>query len=334
MRWARRWCATAAGSSFRPCMAAVLSIAVVNLITPALQIRSTYPDRRARKCLPAAEWRAQTRSAAAPLDAEAVTSQVQLLLSRDLARDIIKKNRLAELPEFDPVLRGLSPAEIAAGPVRDRPRPVLADAGRARAGCLFRPLHRLRGRQIARHRRRIPVQRSGTRRKGRQFDRRRLSGAAARRAAGAGQIRRAVAVGRNRQSAQEGRGRGFTGRGFPLEIQPVRRHQQHHAVEPADGRAEHATEQRPRAEIRRRVQGAADPRDAAERPADRGFRGAEFRTDPPAGGTARHAAGAAGRAVVDAARRPSAHQGIEGATGRSRPPAPRGSQQALALVRQ
>src|SRR6202041_3813030 len=36
---------------------------------------------------------------------------VQLLLSRDLARDIIKKNRLAELPEFDPVLRGLSPVK-------------------------------------------------------------------------------------------------------------------------------------------------------------------------------------------------------------------------------
>ena len=43
------------------------------------------------------------------LDAEAVTSQVQLLLSRDLAREIIKKNKLAELPEFDPVLQGVSP---------------------------------------------------------------------------------------------------------------------------------------------------------------------------------------------------------------------------------
>ncbi|MDR3388963.1 MAG: exopolysaccharide transport family protein, partial [Rudaea sp.] len=32
-----------------------------------------------------------------------------LLLSRDLARKIIKKNKLAERPEFDPVLQGLSP---------------------------------------------------------------------------------------------------------------------------------------------------------------------------------------------------------------------------------
>src|SRR6201987_4269876 len=41
----------------------------------------------------------------------AVTSQVQLVLSRDLAREIIKTNKLAELPEFDPVLHGLSPVK-------------------------------------------------------------------------------------------------------------------------------------------------------------------------------------------------------------------------------
>ena len=45
------------------------------------------------------------------VDAEAVTSQVQLLLSRDLAREIIKKNKLAERPEFDPVLQGFSPVK-------------------------------------------------------------------------------------------------------------------------------------------------------------------------------------------------------------------------------
>jgi uncharacterized protein involved in exopolysaccharide biosynthesis/Mrp family chromosome partitioning ATPase len=38
-----------------------------------------------------------------------VTSQVQLVQSRDLAREIIKKNKLAERPEFDPVLQGFSP---------------------------------------------------------------------------------------------------------------------------------------------------------------------------------------------------------------------------------
>lgn len=42
-------------------------------------------------------------------DPEAVTSQVQLLLSRQLALEVIKKNKLAERPEFDPVLKGINP---------------------------------------------------------------------------------------------------------------------------------------------------------------------------------------------------------------------------------
>src|SRR5205807_9125745 len=40
---------------------------------------------------------------------EAVTSQVQLVLSRELAHEIIARNKLAERPEFDPVLEGVSP---------------------------------------------------------------------------------------------------------------------------------------------------------------------------------------------------------------------------------
>ena len=44
-----------------------------------------------------------------------MTSQVQLILSRDLAREVIKKLKLGERPEFDPVLRGSSPIERAAG---------------------------------------------------------------------------------------------------------------------------------------------------------------------------------------------------------------------------
>src|SRR6476661_3719085 len=35
------------------------------------------------------------------VDAEAVTSQVQLVLSRDLAREVIRKLNLEELPEFN-----------------------------------------------------------------------------------------------------------------------------------------------------------------------------------------------------------------------------------------
>jgi polysaccharide biosynthesis transport protein len=88
-------------------LAAVLSIAAVNLITPRYksEARILIDGREIVFLRPNGE-RADDRNA---LDAEAVTSQVQLLLSRDLARDIIKKNKLAELPEFDPVLRGFSP---------------------------------------------------------------------------------------------------------------------------------------------------------------------------------------------------------------------------------
>jgi polysaccharide biosynthesis transport protein len=88
-------------------LAAVLSITAVNLITPRYksEVRMLIDGRENVFLRPNGE-RNDDRNA---LDAEAVTSQVQLLQSRDLAREVIKKNRLAELPEFDPVLRGFSP---------------------------------------------------------------------------------------------------------------------------------------------------------------------------------------------------------------------------------
>jgi uncharacterized protein involved in exopolysaccharide biosynthesis len=89
-------------------LAAVLSIAAVNLVTPRYKSEARILiDGRENIFLRPNGERNDERTA--PLDPEAVTSQVQLLLSRDLARDIIKKNKLAERPEFDPVLQGLSP---------------------------------------------------------------------------------------------------------------------------------------------------------------------------------------------------------------------------------
>src|SRR5260370_1896716 len=90
-------------------LGAVLSIAAVNLVTPRYKSEARILiDGRENIFLRPNGERSEERNA---LDAEAVTSQVQLLLSRDLARDIIKKNRLAERPEFDPVLQGISPAK-------------------------------------------------------------------------------------------------------------------------------------------------------------------------------------------------------------------------------
>jgi succinoglycan biosynthesis transport protein ExoP len=88
-------------------LAAVLSISAVNLIAPRYKSEARILiDGRENIFLRPNGERNEERTA---LDPEAVTSQVQLLLSRDLAREIIKKNKLAERPEFDPLLQGISP---------------------------------------------------------------------------------------------------------------------------------------------------------------------------------------------------------------------------------
>ena len=87
--------------------ALILSAVTVNLITARYKSESRILiDGRENVFLRPNSERNEERTA---LDPEAVTSQVQLVLSRDLAREIIKKNKLAERAEFDPVLSGLSP---------------------------------------------------------------------------------------------------------------------------------------------------------------------------------------------------------------------------------
>ncbi len=49
------------------------------------------------------------------IDPEAVTSQIQLVLSRDLAREVIRREKLAEQPEFDPSVGAASPLKIILG---------------------------------------------------------------------------------------------------------------------------------------------------------------------------------------------------------------------------
>lgn len=93
-------------------LALVASLAIVNFITPRYKSEARILiDGRENVFLRPNGDRVEERQA---LDAEAVTSQVQLVLSRDLAREIIKKNKLAERPEFDPVLQGISPLKSLA----------------------------------------------------------------------------------------------------------------------------------------------------------------------------------------------------------------------------
>lgn len=117
-----------------PTLAALaLSILAVNSITPRYKSEARILiDGRENIFLRPNGERAEERTA---LDAEAVTSQVQLLLSREVARAVIKKNSLEKLPEFDPVLRGISPVRsllslfgFARDPFRMTPEERVLDA--------------------------------------------------------------------------------------------------------------------------------------------------------------------------------------------------------------
>lgn len=89
-------------------LALVGSVVAVNMVTPRFKSEARILiDGRENVFLRPNSERSEERQGA--LDPEAVTSQVQLVLSRDLAREIIRKNKLAERPEFDPVLQGVTP---------------------------------------------------------------------------------------------------------------------------------------------------------------------------------------------------------------------------------
>ena len=81
---------------------AALTFVGVNLLTPRYksEARVLIEGRENIFLRPEAEKRTMDRDRT--VDPEAVTSQVQLALSRDLARQVIKQLKLGELPEFDP----------------------------------------------------------------------------------------------------------------------------------------------------------------------------------------------------------------------------------------
>jgi polysaccharide biosynthesis transport protein len=83
---------------------AVLTFVVVNLLPPRFksEARVLIEGHENVFLRPEAE---KTDRASEVVDQEAVTSQVQLALSRDLARQVTSKLKLSERPEFDPALR-------------------------------------------------------------------------------------------------------------------------------------------------------------------------------------------------------------------------------------
>ena len=232
-------------------LAAVLSVAAVNLVTPRYKSEARIlVDGRENVFLRPNGERNEER--ASMVDAEAVTSQVQLLLSRDLAREIIKKNKLAERPEFDPVLQGLSPFKsllalfgIGRDPFSLTPEERVLDAYFDRFTAYAVDKSRVIVIEFQSRDPELAARVANSIAEGylvlQQNARQEQAKSAGLWLSGEiDSLRKKVARSR------------IPGRGFPLEIQPVRRHQQHHAVEPADGRAQHAAEQRPRAEVGRR----------------------------------------------------------------------------------
>jgi tyrosine-protein kinase Etk/Wzc len=94
----------------------------VSVVTPQYksEARILYDGRENIFLRPEAEKVAGGGGAVA--DPETLTSQVQLILSRQLAREVIAKLKLAERPEFDPALLGMSPLKymlVLAGLSRD-----------------------------------------------------------------------------------------------------------------------------------------------------------------------------------------------------------------------
>lgn len=85
-------------------VAAAAAFVVVNAITPRYRSEARILlEARENVFLRAEADKQQERSA---VDAETVTSQVQVILSRDLARDIIKQQGLAGIPEFNSAAGG------------------------------------------------------------------------------------------------------------------------------------------------------------------------------------------------------------------------------------
>jgi len=86
---------------------------VVNALTPRYRSEARILLEARENVFLRAE--ADKNSDRTALDPEAVTSQIQLVLSRDLAREVIKKQNLANVAEFDPTASGMSAVKSILG---------------------------------------------------------------------------------------------------------------------------------------------------------------------------------------------------------------------------
>jgi uncharacterized protein involved in exopolysaccharide biosynthesis len=116
-------------------LVALLTFVAVNMMTPRYksEARLLIEGRESVFFRPEADKNGDRE--ARTVDAEAITSQVQLILSREVAQQVIKELKLNENPEFDPVLRGFNPIHqmmmlvgLARNPLRMTPEERVLEA--------------------------------------------------------------------------------------------------------------------------------------------------------------------------------------------------------------
>lgn len=92
---------------------AAITLVGVNVVTPKYKSQALILIEGRENAFLRPEADKQTGAAdSRQVDPEAVTSQVQILTSRDLARQVIKNLKLTDLPEFDPVKNGVSVTKV------------------------------------------------------------------------------------------------------------------------------------------------------------------------------------------------------------------------------
>ena len=202
------------------------------------------------------------------VDPEAVTSQVQLILSRDLASEVIDKLKLGERREFDPALGGVSLVKRVLGifgfiknPMSMTPEERVLEAYYDRLSVYAVDKSRVIVIDFLSENPELAARVANA-----VADAylERQQSAKQEQARSAGQW----LSGEIEIDAQEGGGGRSQGRGVPRQIQSPGRPQQHHAVGAAARRPQRPARRRARAKGRRRSQGQAHPRHAAS-PASR-----------------------------------------------------------------
>ena len=95
-------------------LVALLTLVAVQLVTPKYlaESRVLIEGRDNVFMRPDADKNVVDRN---DVDEQAVTSQAQIILSRDLAIEVINKLKLGDRPEFDPALKGISPVRAVLG---------------------------------------------------------------------------------------------------------------------------------------------------------------------------------------------------------------------------